>query len=207
MHRPVMRSRSLFLLGALSVIGCAAAPAPPPLDDQGGSAPRIRLFMPAQGVAKSSGYLQPAFRLTDDAYVLIAVVDRDRRVDVLYPESPTPPGVAAKRGATQLERFFGGFGGRSGTSTARDEERLSRFGLGGVLLAIASDRPLQLQRLADANGDWDLPKVEQLVFDHNVASAAYYVAEAIALDGQDYTTDYLIYDGSRPPVGVRTAAR
>jgi hypothetical protein len=223
MHRPAPRSHHALLLSALALAGCATVAAPTRRtespyarferikdsleavaalgaaagDDDAGSAPRVSLFIPPAGYTMVN-YVDAAFRVSDDAYVLVLTVDRDRRVRVLYPESPSESGFAERRAATHLTRFFGGFGSRPSAYGSYDlSQRLSPFGAGGVLLAVASDRPLQLERLADGGGDWDAQRLEQLVYEHTMPAAAQSVARALLVPGQEFSTDYLTFGGSR----------
>jgi hypothetical protein len=230
MHRPASRYRRLSLLGALTLAGCATIPAAPPLrsretaaarferimdsvaaegaldEDDAGSVPRVRLTIPPMGYA-ATRYVDASFRVSEDAYVLVVAVDRDRLVRVLYPDSPDQTGFVPKAGATRLARFFGGFGGgfsRYGASYA-SSQRLSRFGGEGVLLAIASDRPLHLERLTDGDG-WDERRIEELVFEQSLPTAAQSVARAVSITGQEYTTDYTTFGGDRSLHGYSLAS-
>jgi hypothetical protein len=174
--------------------------------DEGSSAPRVRLFIPPAGYT-TTNYVDAGFRVTDDAYVLIVTVDRDRRLRVLYPESPKESGFTTKRGSTHLTRFFGGFGSRMSAYASYDlTQRLSPFGAGGVLMAVASDRPLQLQRLSDEDGDWDERQLQQLVYERTLPAATHSVARAVLLTGQEYSTDYITFSGSRTLNAYRSLA-
>lgn len=166
------------------------------------NAPRIRVFLPTYSVA-ALGNVAASFRVSDDAYVMVVAVDLDRRVRVVYPESPDSSGFVARNGAHELPRFFAGFGsggsfGLSSSSSSRLEytQRVSRFGGSGVILAVASDRPLQLDRLLDADGEWNVDAVADLVFDASVPAAAHALARAVTLTGQDYSTDYTNFFGN-----------
>ena len=143
-------------------------------EEEVAAAPRIRLVVPP-GALSMMRYVDASFHLSDDAYVLVVAVDLDRRVRVLYPESPDESGFAAKRSANRLTRFFAGFGApRSGSQRYYEvSNRISPFGGGGVLLAVASDRPLQLERLVGQDGDWDERELSRLIFEESLPSAAH----------------------------------
>jgi hypothetical protein len=178
--------------------------------DEVASAPRIRLIVPPATYA-STRYVEASFRVTDDAYVMVVAVDLDRRVRVLYPESPDESGFAAVRDPHRLTRFFAGFGGPAagyGRFDARYDinQRISPFGGGGVLLAIASDRPLQLERLQGQDGDWDEHALSQLVFEQSLAGAAQAIGRALVLTGQEFNTDYTTFAGRRTLGGYSTFA-
>jgi len=174
------------------------------------SAPRIQLLVPP-AVFASPRYVEASFRVTDDAYVMVVAVDLDRRVRVLYPESSDESGFAARRDQHRLTRFFAGFGGRSAGYSGVDarydlSQRISPFGGGGVLLAIASDRPLQLERLQDADGDWDEHQLSQLVFEQSLAGAAQAIGRALVLTGQEFHTDYTTFTGGHSLGGYASYA-
>ena len=221
MHSLASRYRRRSLVGVIALAGCvsvqpAASRRPDDaqtryqrvLDsvavasslegDEVATAPRIRLIVPPATYASTS-YLEASFHLSEDAYVLVAVVDLDRRVRVLYPESPDQSGFAAKSNRNRLSRFFAGFGGSRWGSVSRYDvtQRNSPFSGEGVLLAVASDRPLQLERLIDADGDWDEHEFAQLLFDQSLGSAAHSLARAVVLTGQEYNTDYTTFNGGR----------
>ena len=227
----IIASRTLrrSLVGALALCGCVTVPSPGSrrLDGptarfqqirdsiararsfeeaDGTTAPRIRLVVLPATYA-STPYVDASFHLSEDAYVLIVAVDLDRRVRVLYPETPEQRGFTAKSNSNRLTRFFAGFGGPRGRSYASYgarydiTQRISPVDGGGVLLAIASERPLQLERLIDENGDWDEHALSQLIFDRTMASAAHAVGRAVVLTGQEYDTDVTTFGGS-PTLGA-----
>lgn len=209
------------LVGVVLLAGCASFPAPQSHDragsryerirdslrlvnsledDEVARAPRIRLVVPPASYAGSQ-YVEASFQLSADAYVLVVAVDLDRRIRVLYPETPEESGFAAGSSPHRLTRFFAGFA-RSGRSSGYDSRydmtgRISPVGGGGVLLAVASDRPLQLERLTGVGGDWDEPTLMQLVFDESLSGAAHAVGRAVVLTGQDFNTDYSTFSGRR----------
>jgi hypothetical protein len=226
MHRLPSRSvrPTLVTLLALVVGACASLPAPghrqpagmanrfqQVLDsietavsleaDEVATAPRIRLVVPPASFAMDR-YVESSFHLSADAYVLVVAVDLDRRVRVLHPESPDESGFAASRESNRLTRFFAGFGSartHGGSYYTRYDlaQRISPFGGGGVLLAIASDRPLQFDRLLGPDGDWDEQIMSRLVFDQTLSSAARALGRAVVLTGQDFNTDYTTFAGDR----------
>ena len=168
--------------------------------DEVAGAPRIRLVVPTPTAAMGP-YVESSFHLSSDAYVLVVAVDQDRRVRVLYPDLPDQSGFAPGRDATRLMRFFAGFGhtggaGRGYYQTRYDiTQRLSPFGGIGVLLAVASDRPLQFERLLGPDGEWDEQALSRLVFDQSMPGAARALGQATVLTGQDFNTDYTTFTG------------
>ena len=172
------------------------------------AAPRIRLVIPSATLATSQ-YVNAAFHLTADAYVLVVAVDQDRRLRVLFPESPQQSGFAAQKSVHRLASFFPGFGHASQASrfdAMYSSQRISPMGGAGLLLAVASDRPLQFDRLLDESGEWDEQTLQALVYDQSLAGAAHALGRAIVLTGQDYNVDYSTLGGSRALNGFGTLA-
>ena len=234
MYRLSPRFAARSLLGAVALAGCATVqwPASSRLetgaaqfarvldsirtaqsleDDEVASAPRIRLVVPPTSFVNDR-YVEASFRLSSDAYALVVAVDRDRRIRVLHPESPDQSGFAPAGTSNRLTRFFAGFGGVRpngyGTYHARFDvsQRISPLGGGGVLLAVASDRPLQVERLIGADGDWDELELGRLVFEQSLSSAAHAIGRAVVLSGQDFNTDYTTFTGGRTFTAVRSFA-
>ena len=172
------------------------------------AAPRIRLVIPTSTLAISR-YVNASFHLSADAYVLVVAVDQDRRVRVLYPESPEQSGFAAQRAVYRLTSVFAGFGlahHASRYDAINASQRISPIGGVGLLLAVASDRPLQLDRVLDEAGEWDEQALQSLVFDQSLAAAAHALGRAMVLTGQDYNVDYSTFGGSRVMNGYGTFA-
>ena len=232
MPRLAFRSLPLICATLAAAGGCASLPAPATpvgqvarfqqvLDsiqaasaleaDEVASAPRIRLYVPPVGF-RLDRYVETSFHLSGDAYVLVVAVDLDRRVRVLYPELPDGSGFAAQRESNRLPRFFAGFGtanvygSRAYFSRYDITQRISPFGGGGVILAVASDRPLQFERLVGPDGYWDENELSQLVFDQTMPGAAYALGRSVVLTGQEYNVDYTTFTGDRSFAGYALAA-
>jgi hypothetical protein len=175
------------------------------------SAPRIRIVIPPATYA-STRFVDASFHVSEDAYVFVVAVDLDGQLRVVYPEAPDQTGFAARSTPMRLTRFFGGFGGPRTGAWSRYEaryspmQRISPFGGGGVLLAIASDRPLQYDRLIGGDGDWDEQQLAQIVFDQSLPGAAHALGRALVLTGQEYNTDYTTFAGRRSLGGYTTLA-
>jgi hypothetical protein len=225
MSRRASRFSRLTLAALVAAGGCASLPAPAVhrqadmaarfeqlLDsvktastleaDEVAGAPRIRLVVPPRGLAADQ-YVESSFHLSEDGYVLVVAVDMDRRVRVLYPESPDETGLALRSAPHRLTRFFSGFGPASGFGAGfyhvayERTQRISPFGGTGVLLAVVSDRPLQFDRLIGSDGDWDEQALSRLVVDETISGAAYALGRATVLTGQEYNTDYTTFSGGR----------
>ena len=225
MPTPALRYTRRSLLGVLALTGCASIPAPPAarpnvpaarfaqildslsqskdlVEDEVLAAPRIRLVIPPFTYA-STRYLESSFSVSDDAYVLVVAIDLDHRFHVMYPESPGQSGFAPRSAQVRLSRLYAGLGGPQAGMLSRYEaqdyltQRITPFSGGGVMLAVASDRPLQYDRLVGPDGDWDELALERIVFDQGLSSAAHSLARALVLTGQEYNTDYTTFNGRR----------
>ena len=195
---------SCLVLATVSLAGCASVRSPQRSPGQTSAraesgqrdsidrapAPRISLRMPSGGFAGGQ-YVEAAFRVADDAYALVVAVDRDLRVHVIYPESPTDAGFVQRSHEFRSERIFAGFG-----QPWTGDMRL-RFLRGGVVLAVASARPLQYERLTDANGDWDEVAIAELLDRGGTSNATSALARKVTLTGQTYSTDFSSFSGSR----------
>ncbi|MDB4916786.1 MAG: hypothetical protein JWM95_4430 [Gemmatimonadetes bacterium] len=196
-----IRISALSLLSVIALAGCAtlqpAGDPPAPrrfssiseaemaLTEEGGGVPHVRLYVP--GAAFSAmPYVDAQIRVTEDAYVMVIAVDRDHRVRVVFPESPDESGFVSHESAVHAKRFFAGFGSRfSYASAGYGVQR----GTAGNMVAIASDRPLQFERLVDADGDWNEYALERLVFTGNATSTAYSLGHLLTLTGQHFSMD------------------
>jgi hypothetical protein len=138
-------------------------------------------------------YVDANVRVSRDAYVVVVASDLDGRFRVVFPDSPDESGFVSAAAPRRLSKFFAGFGtfgsaryGRSAFSV----QPVSRFTPRGVMVAIASDRPLQFERLTNRNGDWDEVKLEQLAYGRGVTAIGYVLGSQLALAGQDFDADY-----------------
>lgn len=156
--------------------------------DEGTRTPRVRLYVPTYGLASSR--LDSYLRLDEPGYALVVAVDYDRRVRVLYPDTPAEAGWVATTDRLRLPEIFRGFG-----APVRDA-RFS-FMRAGVIYAVASDRPLQLERLRDEDGEWNEEALVHVLDVSSVATGAYRLARAVTLTGQEYSTDYSGFNGSQ----------
>ncbi|HEY2067756.1 MAG TPA: hypothetical protein VGG84_17520, partial [Gemmatimonadaceae bacterium] len=146
-------------------------------------APEIRLFVRPNYGLQPTSYVDVDFRTEDDSYAFVLAVDYDNRVRVLYPETPAAMGLVSSRQRPEMRPFFAGFGGLP-------QNPRYRFLRGGVIVALASARPLQLQRLADSRGGWDEGAILRLLDRSNVLQGAEELGRALTLLDQDYSYDY-----------------
>jgi hypothetical protein len=158
------------------------------------SRPRIHLVVPT-GVLPASRYVDASFRVSEDAYALVVAVDLDRRVRVLYPDVPDAGGFVRAGASVSLERVFAGFGSRLPSITDSRFDHLP----GGLLFAIASARPLQLQRVTSPDGEWDEQALIGLLDASTPSTAVYQLGRGLTLTGQEFATDKSSMRGSGFP--------
>jgi hypothetical protein len=159
--------------------------------DPQASEPRVHIITPA--ILGANRYVESSFRVNEDAYVVVVAVDYDGRARVTFPEAPTESGFVRANTLHRLPTFFAGFGTSRLAMYAG-----SRYGMlhpafggsGGLIVAVASARPLQLQRLATDDGDWDEIAIERLLWSRSGNAAGYVLGRVVALTGQDFDTDY-----------------
>lgn len=202
-----VRIRALSLLSALSLGGCATVQTEASPSDvrrfasvgeaysalsaenlEGGGGPRVRLYVPG-AVFSASRYIDTRISVSEDAYVLVVAVDRDRRAHVVFPESPDASGFVSHEKSVNAQRFFAGFGQQR--SFGFSYTGYSGYGSQvGNMIAIASDRPLQFERLVDGDGQWDEYALERMLFTGNAPMAAHSLGRLLTLTGQTYDSDY-----------------
>ena len=159
--------------------------------EQRASEPRIRIITPS--ILGASRYVESSFRVNEDAYVAVVAVDYDGLAHVVFPESPSASGFVQANTLYRLPTFFAGFGSsRSLVSLAGSRFRPTQpnGGASGLIFAIASDRPLQLQRLATNYGEWDEHEIERLLWRLSYNSGAFALGRTLALTGQDFDIDF-----------------
>ncbi len=153
--------------------------------------PRVHIITPA--ILGARRFVESAFRVNEDAYVVVVAVDYDGFARVVFPESPTQSGFARANVVYQLPEFFAGFGAQRFSSFAGSHfSALSpSFGrTSGLIFAVASERPLQLQRLATDDGAWDEYAIERLLWARSFNSGAYALGNALSLTGQRFDTEF-----------------
>ncbi|HEV7992623.1 MAG TPA: hypothetical protein VGP25_12415 [Gemmatimonadaceae bacterium] len=153
--------------------------------------PRVRIIAPPTlGIDR---YVDATVRVSQDAYVLVVAADLDGRIRVIYPESPDESGFVSASAPHKLSKFFAGFGALGSSRFGRSAfsvQPVSRYAQRGALVAIASERPLQLAKITDANGDWDEAALERLVYGRSPQSAGYALGSELSLAGQGFDTDF-----------------
>lgn len=147
-------------------------------------------------VVRDDKYVEAAFRVKKDSYVAVFALDYDGRARVLFPASPDDSGRARANTEYQLPKFFAGLGaarfamyrgGQSGAALAQS---------GGLIYAVASERPLQLRRLSNESGQWNEPLIEHLTWSVTYKGVASAVGRALVPDGQDFDTSVSGFNGA-----------
>jgi hypothetical protein len=153
------------------------------------SEPRIRIITPS--ILGLNRFVESSFRVSEDAYVAVVAVDYDGWAHVVYPESPGASGLVEANTLYRLPTFFAGFGSQRLVSFAGGRPRASSpQRTSGLIFAVASDRPLQLQRLATNDGDWDVFAIERLLWGRSFNDGAFALGRTLTLTGQDFDIDF-----------------
>jgi hypothetical protein len=154
------------------------------------SEPRIRIITPS--ILGADRFVESSFRVSEDAYVAVVAVSYDGLAHVVYPESPSASGFVHANTLYRLPTFFAGFGARTLVSFAgsRFRARQPHGGTAGLIFAVASDRPVQLQRLATNSGEWDEHEIERLLWGRSYNTGAFALGRTLALTGQDFDIDF-----------------
>ena len=153
--------------------------------------PRVRIITPA--ILGADRYVESAFRVDEDAYVAIVAVDNDGFAHVVFPESPSESGFVRANTLYVPPSFFAGFGSERLSFFRYGWTRTSLSGFGpatGLIFAVASNRPLQLQRLATDDGDWDDYAIERVLWGSSYNSGSYALGRVLTLTGQEFDTDF-----------------
>jgi len=180
------------LLAGCATAGTSPRPAATAAVDAGPPAISVTVLPFTRG-----RWVDATFHVSDNAYAMVLEMDLDRNVRVLYPESPSDLAPAKGGERHAFTAFFAGFGGTSfgGASRYRSAlydasfNRITPFEGGGVLIGIASDRPLQLDRLAQ-DGDWNEEALQELLYDRTVPEGVRAIGRLLTVDGQEFSSDY-----------------
>lgn len=162
--------------------------------------PRVRLVT-RSGIDQ---WVDATFQMTGDGYLMVVALDLDGVARVLYPQETSADGFVRADDPRQHTRFFAGFGSQpfGRTSYASFTGWPGQLASGrargaGIIVAVASDRPLQLERLMDATGEWDALTIRSLLEDRNAATAAWQLGRALSLAGQEFSVDSRVFNGEQ----------
>ena len=155
--------------------------------------PQVKVFTAPSGFGVRSGEVKASLSLTEDAYVLVVALDRNGRVHVLLPDSAKSDTIVRRASRRPIPAFSAGGGpepiGKFGSKSSRAARPLSRNRDDGVVIAIASAKPLQLERII-GNGEWDEDAIASLLFTKIPAVAADALGHELAERDQAFSTDF-----------------
>ncbi len=192
-----MRTKGLALgAGSSALLLCLLATASPAQEKARQRAPIVRVYSD-EGTGVVSNYVTPRIQVSEDAYVFAVMMDLDGHIQVLQPDFP---GISVRIRANKqlrLPNFFAGFNapryGMAGYSSSPDLGNDAR----GTVIALASRAPFNLE-LIEADGDWDLAAIRDLIERRTPEGAALALAKYLGAKGEPIGRDYMRFAGQRP---------
>jgi len=199
-----MRPRGLAAAACSSaLLTCLLASASLAQDRSRQRAPIVRVFS-QNGAGVISSYVTPAIEVSEDAYVFAVMMDLDGRIQVLQPDFPGISVRIRSRQQLQLPNFFAGFNApvrgapsytHNGLASYDDYEERGDDSRGTVI-ALASRAPFNLE-LIEADGDWNISAIRQLIDHRTPTSAARSLAQYLGAKGEPIGRDYMRFAGQR----------
>jgi hypothetical protein len=195
-----MRTKRLAsVAGCSALLLCLPATASQAQDRTRQRAPIIRVYS-ENGSGVVSNYVTPAIEVSENSYVFAVMMDLDGRLQVLHPDFPGISVRVQSRKQLRLPNFFAGFnepyqGSRygmasyNGYSDAGNDVR-------GTVIALASRAPFNLERI-EADGDWNLAALRQLLEGRTPEGAAQSLALYLGVKGEPIGHDYMRFAGQR----------
>jgi hypothetical protein len=187
----------LAVLSACATTGAARTSGPAaPLDRAEERGPRVHLWTTDEFGSRDR--VRPAFRLEDDAYVIVVNVGLDGYARVIFPESPDDDGFMRGGRTYRLPAFFPGFAntfrssryGRLYHATSAYDDIYDQYA--GYVFVIASWRPMHF-KITEAIGLWD----DYELVSHDRRLTPYVVmhefAEKLVPGRRDYTARFARY--------------
>jgi hypothetical protein len=154
-------------------------------------------------VLRDDQYVEAAFRVKKDAYVVVFALDNDGRARMLFPASPDDSSRARANTVYPLPKFFAGLGAARFAMYGGSQRGAALAQSGGLIYAVASKQPLQLRRLSNESGEWNEPLIEHLTWSVTYKGVASAVGRALVPDGQDFDTSVSGFSGAvRNPRGL-----
>lgn len=222
---------ALAALGGCATSGTSARPASgtsvAPEQTAAGHWRRIQDSVTAQSIAEQRGprvsvhadfhtigglrRVDAGFRMRDDAYVLVAHVDADGRLTVVFPKTPQDDGFVEGGRNYQVPEFNAGFQSNyafarySGNVRYRPySSRVDSYDGGtGYVFVVASWRPMQFDRIVE-NGHWASYELSDAFSTSDPREEVDEFAALIAGDAREaYSVEYATYYRSnyRPELG------
>ena len=195
-----MRAKSLAAAAGYSgLLLCALASTSSAQEKARQKAPFIRIDS-ENGAGVVSSYVRPTIHVSEDAYVFAVMMDLDGRIQVLHPDFPGISVRVQSRKQLRLPNFFAGF---------NDQRYGSRYGFAGyngygggvddtrgTVIALASRAPFNLE-LIEADGDWDMVEIRQLIERRSPLAAAQLLARYLGAKGEPIGRDFMRFAGQR----------
>jgi len=195
-----MRTKRLALVaGSSALLLCLLATASQAQDRTRQRAPIIRVYS-QNGPGVVSNYVTPAIEVSENSYVFAVMMDLDGRLQVLHPDFPGISVRVQSRKQLRLPNFFAGF---------NQPYRGSQYGMAnydgysdtgndvrGTVIALASRAPFNLE-LVEADGDWNLAALRQLLEGRSPEGAAQALARYLGAKGEAIGHDYMRFAGQR----------
>ena len=199
-----MRAAGLASAPATSaLLLCLMASASPAQDPSRHRAPIIRVYS-QDGTGVSSSYVTPAIDVSEDAYVFAVMMDLDGRIQVLHPEFPGISVRVRSQKQLHLPNFFAGYnapvqgGGYYTRNGMVSQDRYDALGndTRGTVIALASRAPFNFG-VIEANGDWNISEIRQLIENRTPEFAAQQLARYLGATGEPIGHDYMRFAGQR----------
>jgi len=195
-----MRTKRLAsVAGSSALLLCLLATASQAQDRTRQRAPIIRVYS-QNGPGVVSNYVTPAIEVSENSYVFAVMMDLDGRLQVLHPDFPGISVRVQSRKQLRLPNFFAGF---------NQPYRGSQYGMAnydgysdtgndvrGTVIALASRAPFNLE-LVEADGDWNLAALRQLLEGRSPEGAAQALARYLGAKGEAIGHDYMRFAGQR----------
>ncbi len=164
-------------------------------------APAIRVYS-QNGPGVASNYVTPAIEVSEAAYVFAVMMDVDGRIQVLYPEFPGISVRILSQNQLRLPNFFAGFNEPMQAAPRYSANGLVTYDGNGTLgndargtvIALASRAPFRLA-LLEANGDWNISAIRDLMEDRTPEAAARSLARYFGAKGEPIGSDYMRFAG------------
>jgi hypothetical protein len=197
-----MRATGIGSAGSISaLLLCLLASTSTAQDLSPQRAPAVRVYS-QNGPGVASNYVTPAIEVSEAAYVFAVMMDVDGRIQVLYPEFPGISVRILSQNQLRLPNFFAGF-----NEPMQSARRYSANGLvtydgngtfgndaRGTVIALASRAPFRLS-LLEANGDWNISAIRDLIQDRTPNAAARSLARYFGAKGEPIGSDYMRFAG------------
>jgi hypothetical protein len=145
----------------------------------------------------ASRRMRAAFRVEDDAYVLIGHVDPDGNVRIVFPNDPHDDGFVKGQKSYETGEFFAGFSDqyryRYQNTRYRGFRPDSYDGGFGYVFIVASWRPMHFEKFSGENG-WDSFEMSDVAYMADPRPAIYELASLLAGENREsYTVKFARY--------------